>query len=688
MTDSAGTSRKDYDELGRLGREERILDGVVYTKLYEYNEAGLPASTQYPDGQVISWTYDAAGNLMSETGTIAEILYDAAGRMTQQTYLNGAVTTKTYSPSRGWLEGIQTEKEGTVHQALAYGYFDDGMIQSVVSAKSMETWQYSYDELNRLTEAVNLDTPGLNQSFQYDHIGNIRYNSAFDTDSSGNVNYHYEGAQPHAVTAIGPNPQNPLRTYEYDLAGRMKKRELTNITWNGDGKPSSVGNVGFTYDGIGNRLKKVSGGETTLYPFPDYEIANDGTVTKYLAGGKQVDAEFFAFHQDHLDSIQSITDADGEVKSKKYTPFGDTHTNIGMHTELRGWIGEREEETELVYLNARYYDPEIGRFVSPDPFAQIGQGLNRYTYSSNNPVNFLDPSGLFQSEDDLTGDASHSSYKNMGIGIAFDLFTLWRDIQYILGLGRGISSGGAMLPTSGRSPEHCFVARESAIGEIDRCQGCDTVEDPIDSIDPIDYPTQDPNLCLDGSPLPCGGGGGGGDGPGGIIDPGIIRSYPSYPAINFYQLPYSLRIPQTHVLGPAASRTAARRDSLMISTGIATGWSVKGYERTILDEMSRTTRLRELRRLNGNLGFTRGLGNSLIIISATVGTATSFSYYHTGDTYNAGRVICTTCGSILGGSIVGLFSIPSGPGAVVAGAGGSVLFGWGFGRAYDWWYGQ
>jgi hypothetical protein len=49
---------------------------------------------------------------------------------------------------------------------------------------------------------------------------------------------------------------------------------------------------------------------------------------------------------------------------------------------------------ELVYLNARYYDPEIGRFVSPDPLAQLGQKLNRYTYSRNNPINFLDPTGL------------------------------------------------------------------------------------------------------------------------------------------------------------------------------------------------------------------------------------------------------------------------------------------------------
>jgi RHS repeat-associated protein len=178
----------------------------------------------------------------------------------------------------------------------------------------------------------------------------------------------------------------------------MANRNGTLIQWNGDGKPSSIGNIGFTYDGLGERIKKVSGGQTTLYPFTDYEIAHDGTTTKSLVGGKQVcgtsGCEFFMYHRDHLGSVQSITDASGEVLHKKYKPFGDTHSTVGPHSDLRGWIGEREEETELVYLNARYYDPEIGRFISPDPIARVGQKLNRYTYSRNNPINFLDPSGL------------------------------------------------------------------------------------------------------------------------------------------------------------------------------------------------------------------------------------------------------------------------------------------------------
>jgi RHS repeat-associated protein len=175
----------------------------------------------------------------------------------------------------------------------------------------------------------------------------------------------------------------------------MTSRNGTVIQWNGDGKPSSIGSVGFTYDGVGVRLKKVSGGQTTRYLGGDYEIAPDGTVTKYLRGGKKVGPIFYEHHRDHLGSIQVVTNWLGnEVRRQKHKPFGDQHYVSGSHAESKGWIGEREEETELVYLNARYYDPELSRFTAPDPVVRLGQGLNRYSYAWNNPVNLVDPRGL------------------------------------------------------------------------------------------------------------------------------------------------------------------------------------------------------------------------------------------------------------------------------------------------------
>ncbi len=100
----------------------------------------------------------------------------------------------------------------------------------------------------------------------------------------------------------------------------MTSRNGTVIQWNGDGKPSSIGNVAFVYDGVGTRLKKISGGETTKYLGGNYEIAADGTVTKYLIGGKKQGNKFFILHRDHLGSIQVVSNQFGwQVLQRKST---------------------------------------------------------------------------------------------------------------------------------------------------------------------------------------------------------------------------------------------------------------------------------------------------------------------------------------------------------------------------------
>jgi len=379
------TMKSDFDALGRPARSERTIDGVAYTSTSAYNTAGLPASTTYPDNQSISWTYDAVGNLSTETGTITASTYDAAGRLKSRNFTGNVVTTYNYSPTRGWVENINTVKNSTVHQNLVYTYYPDGMIQTVTSPKSMESWSYAYDDLNRLLTGTNVDTPSLTQSFTYNEIGNLTYNSQIGTYTYPNPGT----ARPHAVSTAGS------RTYQYNAAGQMTSRNGTVIQWNGDGKPSSIGNIAFTYDGVGTRLKKTSSGQTTKYLGGDYEIAPDGTVTKYLIGGKKVGLSFFKHHRDHLGSIQAVTNSFGnEVRRQKHKSFGDQHYVSGTHAESKGWIGEREEETELVYLNARYYDPELGRFTAPDPVLRYGQKLNRYAYSLNSPISYLDPTGL------------------------------------------------------------------------------------------------------------------------------------------------------------------------------------------------------------------------------------------------------------------------------------------------------
>ena len=103
-------------------------------------------------------------------------------------------------------------------------------------------------------------------------------------------------------------------------------------------------------------------------------------------------------HSDHLGSAAAATDASGNLLWREdYTPFGEPRQNPAGNADDEGFTGHiHDSATGLTYMQARYYDPVIGRFLSHDPvgFAQGGPGqFNRYVYAENNPINNIDPTG-------------------------------------------------------------------------------------------------------------------------------------------------------------------------------------------------------------------------------------------------------------------------------------------------------
>ncbi|MDA4848350.1 RHS repeat-associated core domain-containing protein, partial [Hoeflea poritis] len=155
------------------------------------------------------------------------------------------------------------------------------------------------------------------------------------------------------------------------------------------------------------RVRKVGAGTDTLYPDADAEIDATGTPVSagvYALGAytryphmdiKLVGTSPQYIHRDHLSSVRFVTDATGNlVEQTAYASYGEP-TNAAMSTQ-KGYINERHDpETGLMYLNARYMDPSFGRFISPDDWDPIidGVGPNRYAYAANDPVNKSDPNG-------------------------------------------------------------------------------------------------------------------------------------------------------------------------------------------------------------------------------------------------------------------------------------------------------
>jgi RHS repeat-associated protein len=171
---------------------------------------------------------------------------------------------------------------------------------------------------------------------------------------------------------------------------------------------------------------------STLYLGADLELplANGTTTGAPIAAAwrKHVHADARRagtvacwLHRDHLASVRVTSNAGGNLaKRQHYYPYGQ---DLGAPSgptpndgETKGYIGEtRDVETGLLYLDARYYDPLLARFIQPDwldPW-QPGVGTNRYSYSLNDPVNKADPSG-HQAEGDNSNDNDGGSRNTAG----------------------------------------------------------------------------------------------------------------------------------------------------------------------------------------------------------------------------------------------------------------------------------
>ena len=223
--------------------------------------------------------------------------------------------------------------------------------------------------------------------------------------------------------SIQINPHTPLsvdtESFAYDANGNMLAGLAgKTMTYDGENRPLTVTYGGaetlYHYGPDGTRVMKETEYDLTAYAGP-LEVRNFGTPNEEIIWHlsddvRLADGEVSYLHRDHLASVRAISHATGTLaRQTSYTPFGvptDTDFQPAVADESKGFIGERyDDETGLSYLNARYYDPLLGRFIQPDWFEVTtpGVGTNRYAYSFNDPVNLSDPNGNCTSEESDSG---------------------------------------------------------------------------------------------------------------------------------------------------------------------------------------------------------------------------------------------------------------------------------------------
>ncbi len=408
------TSTQSYDSLGRPSSTSSTINAVVHTTSSTYDSVGRVDEITYPTGFKVKQQYTTLGYLEKvvnaqtpATAYWTALATDEFGNVTLSN-VGGILTAKDYEDNTGRLFDVNSGI-GLV-QDLSYNYDTLGNLAQRKDELQNKTENFLYDDLNRLTSAAVVGVGA--KAFAYDAMGNIISKSDVGSYLYGN------NAGPHAVTSTTGNVN---ATYVYNNNGNMQTGNGRTIAWSSYNKPTQItkGNniVSFSYGPDRARYQQVASDnanvKTTTYIGSLYEKVQTGTNVEnkhYIRAGGQVIAIHDAYnnqndstqylHRDHLGSVDVITerlsfDAFGQ---RRQASWNDATSQI-TSSITRGYTGhEQLDSVGLIHMNGRVYDPQLGRFLSADPFVQQPknfQSLNRYTYVQNNPLSYTDPSGFF-----------------------------------------------------------------------------------------------------------------------------------------------------------------------------------------------------------------------------------------------------------------------------------------------------
>ena len=408
----------------------------------------------------MTYTYDAANRLLTVTDWAAQVTshtYDSAGNLTAVSNPNGTEASYSYDDANRLLQLTNTGPGGTI-SSFGYTLDDVGNRTQVVEAAG-DVITYTYDALYRLTDVweqmrVDFDSnchvdvadiqqvasrwrmkdtdPGWDAWYDLDGDGDTDVVDIMLTvvhwgESCESASYTYDTMGNRLSMTI---PTGTI-TYTYDAADRLLNiSDGTTFTWDTNGNQLSKGSTNYTYD-TANRLIQVANGTAVVQFTYDGDSKRtsktvDGTSTSYLydvnailpvvlvetTGGADTlytyGADLIAmtepggiqscYHYDGLGSVRNLSNDTGAViASYTYGAFGNQRLMKGSSDNAFKFTGEQtDDETGLIYLRARYYDPSVGRFISKDPFEGFDtqpQTLNRYPYAQNRPLVLTDPSG-------------------------------------------------------------------------------------------------------------------------------------------------------------------------------------------------------------------------------------------------------------------------------------------------------
>jgi RHS repeat-associated protein len=439
VTDGAGTIAYTRDNDGRIlttsengqtltrsydlsGQVTHYTDGAGNTLGYQYDYAGNLAVLTYPDGKTVTYGYDAANRLMSVTDWAARVtsyIYDAAGHLTQTTRPNGTSQVRTYDVA-GQLTGLsELGPGGTTIYSETCSYDGasrlgtENLAPSQVTGSSSVSGTYGYDASNRITSWQ--DTFSNQVSCAYDAATNL-LSEADQFTTPASASNQFTGTYDHDNRLLTSSSQ----AVSFDADGNLLSLPggaPASYGYDARGRLISADALGYSYNSEGIRTAVTDATGTTQFTVnPNAELsqvlvrtAPNGTVTDYVYGIGLVYEDTGGsgryYHYDRRGNTVALTDGSGSLLGQaSYGIYGQILSTVGLTNSpflFNGLYGVMTDSNGLYYHRARYYSPQLRRFVSQDVTLgeiSIAASLNRYAYANGNPANAIDPFGLMAAD--------------------------------------------------------------------------------------------------------------------------------------------------------------------------------------------------------------------------------------------------------------------------------------------------
>jgi RHS repeat-associated protein len=426
-TDASGAEEHfSYDEDGNT------LDRIANT--VALSGTTCPSSADY----CTTYSYDAADELSGETDAAANswsFFYDTRGDLRGTQYPNGTFswadtdaagdTTHTYN-RHGTISSTTTTAPSDSNPLADYTYsyvdgsnvYQDGkkLTEARTSGSTTNNTTYTYDSAGRLSQV--LLPAGTCRDYSYDLDSNRTQIQESATGCGGTftttATYSYNPSTTPGIDQLTSITAGSTTNYGYDSDGRTTSQGSTGYTWNGLDQfaTATVGSntVTYTYDPTGSLMTRGtnSPSSTMNYVLDDlFETNGSGTITTSYTDGPAGDlasyngpptslsTPTYLYYDGHGNLAAEADNTGTQTANHTYDPFGGPLDSVPSNTTTHRFVGRWDKQydttTALVVMGARPYDPNTGRFLAVDPIP--GGSLNNYDYAAQDPLNNYDLNG-------------------------------------------------------------------------------------------------------------------------------------------------------------------------------------------------------------------------------------------------------------------------------------------------------